>query len=251
MNHMKVLLMAFMVSVMMSLPVASAIPESDLYKFKSAVRGYMAFDEFMGNSTDDRALVLKSFDNGSINYYVILRANVGDAPPYDDFYVRMKCSGDALPLEFHTTDYASWNNAGQISFKRIYDVGYVEQYDTLSMPAILSSCQIQSASGLTVNGNLGYTDFYMEMVPILSTNVITHDMYCTAERRVNVTANIKNSILLVLTNNVNFIYTLWILFQIMAVIIIVIGVPVMVLLLIRWALFRIAGFKLFDRSTNA
>jgi hypothetical protein len=235
----------------MCLPPASAIPESDIYKFKSAVRGYMTFDEFMGNSTDDRALVLKSFDNGSISFYVVLRANVGDAPPYDDFYVRMRCSGDALPLEFHTTDYASWNKVGQISFKRTYDVGYVEQYDNLSMPAILSSCQIESASGLAVDGNLGYTDFYMEMVPILSTNVITLDEYCTGERRVNVTGNIKNSILLVLTNNVNFIYTLWILFQIMAVIIVVIGVPVMVLLLIRWALWRLAGFKLFERSGDS
>lgn len=227
----------------------SAIPESDLYKFKSSVRGYAKFDE-NGGTASARSYEIKSFYNESDSFYFVLRASIGDVKPYDDFFIRMWCSGDSLPTEFHTTDYDSWASNGQITFKRNFYTSYSEVYDNISVPASKSSCEIYSASGLAVDGNSGYTTFYVEMVPTLSTTVITIDQFCMDERRVNMTARLTAGILVVLQNNTNFLYTLWIIVQVVAVIAIVIGMPVFILLMIRWAIWRIAGFKLFDRSTN-
>jgi hypothetical protein len=230
--------------------VVSAIPESDLYKFKSSVRGFAKFDEY-GGSTSTRSYTIKSFYNESDSFYFVLRSSAGDIKPYDDFFVRMWCSGDSLPTEFHTTDYDSWVSNGQITFKRNFYLPYTEIYDNSSIPASQSGCEIYSASGLVVDGNAGYTTFYVDMVPILPTAVITLDAFCTDERRVNLTGRLESGILLVLQNNTNFLYTMWIIVQVVAVIAIVIGVPVFILLMIRWAIWRITGFKLFDRSTNA
>lgn len=229
--------------------VVSAIPESDLYKFKSSVRGYAKFDEY-GGSTSTRSYTIKSFYNESDSFYFVIRASVGDIKPYDDFFVRVWCSGDSLPTEFHTTDYDSWASNGQITFKRAYYTSYSEIYDNLSITASKSGCEIYSASDLVVDGNAGYTMFYVDMIPVLPTAVITLDQFCADEQRVNLTGRLTSGILIVLQNNVNFLYTLWIIVQVMAVIVIVIGVPVFILLMIRWAIWRITGFKLFDRSMN-
>lgn len=227
-----------------------AIPESDLYNFKSSVRSYAKFDDY-GGSTSTRSYEIKSFYNESDSFYFVVRASAGDIKPYDDFFLRVWCSGDSLPTEFHTTDYDSWVSNGQITFKRNFYISYTEMYDDVSVPAMMSGCEIYSASGLVVDGNAGYTTFYVDMVPILPTVVITLDAFCTDERRVNLTGRLESGILLVLQNNTNFLYTMWIIVQVVAVIAIVIGVPVFILLMIRWAIWRITGFKLLDRSTNA
>jgi len=241
-------LVAGVFALMFSGAVA-AIPESDLYNFKSSVRSYAKFDDY-GGSTSTRSYEIKSFYNESDSFYFVVRASAGDIKPYDDFFLRVWCSGDSLPTEFHTTDYDSWVSNGQISFKRNYYTSYNEIYDNISISARKSGCEIYSATDLIVNNNAGYTTFYVDMVPILITPVITFDQFCTDERRANITGSLKDGILIVLQNNTNFLYTLWIIFQVLAVIVIVIGVPVFILLMIRWAIWRITGFKLFERSTN-
>jgi hypothetical protein len=241
--------LAFGLIAVLSSGLVSAIPESDLYKFKSSVRGYAKFDEY-GGSTATRSYEIKSFYNESDSFYFVIRASAGDIKPYDDFFVRVWCSGDSLPTEFHTTDYDSWVSNGQITFKRNFYTTYSEVYDNLSIPAEKSGCEIYSASGLVVDNNAGYTTFYVEMVPILPTAVITLDAFCADEKRVNITGRLTSGILIVLQNNTNFLYTMWIIVQVLAVIIIVIGVPVFILLMIRWAIWRITDFKLLERSTN-
>jgi hypothetical protein len=247
------LLMALVAAVLLScsaMGFVSAIPESDLYHFKSAVREYVPFDAYVANMSHGRYYFLKQFWNSSDSYYMVLRVNAGDTPPYDDFFVRFICSGDSLPTEFHTTDYPSWVSDGQISVKRGYFYFYDEVYDTVSIPAAISSCQILTASNLTVSGNAGYTTFNLELVPTLNTIVITLDQFCSDRKRANLTGRIGAGILTVLENNVNFLYTLWIVFQVIGVIVIVIGVPVFVLLLIRWAVWRISGHKMFERRSD-
>ena len=87
---------------------ASAIPTSDISKFRSVARETVKFDLYTNSS---RAISLRAFHRESASYYLIIRANPGDVYPYDDFYVNFICSGDALPTGLHTTDYPSWNSA--------------------------------------------------------------------------------------------------------------------------------------------
>jgi hypothetical protein len=43
---------------------------------------------------------------------------------------------------------------------------------------------------------------------------------------------------------------MWLVVQILAIIFIVIGVPVLIIMLIRWAIWRISGFKILEKKTN-
>jgi hypothetical protein len=226
----------------------SAIPETDLEKFRASGRFFVKFD---GYTNDTQYQTVSAFHNESLSFYVIFRANAGDAPPYDDFHVEYKCLGDALPTEFHTRDYPSWNASGLISFRKNYAYnGITAYYDNSTISSSWSYCWIISANGLDAVGNAGYSEFYVELVPVLNTLVITLDSFCSDEARVNLIEQLTSGIYLVLEKNVNFLYTLWIVFQILAVLFIVLGIPILIFLIVRWAIWRISGFKILDRRSS-
>jgi hypothetical protein len=226
---------------------ASAIPESDLEKFRASGRFIVKFDAYT-NQTQYQ--MIKAFHNESSTFYVVFRANIGDAVPYDDFYINYWCQGDALFTEFHTTDYPSWVQSGIISFSKQYAFQTTEYYNNATVDMSSSICWINSATGLFVDGNAGYTNFNMELVPVLNTFVITIEMFCSDSARTDLIGLLSAGLSSVFANNVNFLYTMWLVVQILAIIFIVIGVPVLIIMLIRWAIWRISGFKILEKKTN-
>lgn len=245
---MAVLGLALVMSIIM-IQFVDAIPEADIYMFRASARAIMKFDDYV-NITDVRFVNLKTFHNDSAYYYMVIRANPGDVAPYDDFYLRFQCQGDALSTELHTTDYTSWTESGMISFKRQFNNPYIEQYDGVPIDAQSAWCQIYSADDLIVNGNTGYTKFYVEMVPLLYQRVQTIEDYCGEEERVELVDNIQFGIQSVLQNNIDFLSVNWVIFQIIAMIAVVLGIPVMLFMLIRWAMWRIAGIRIFGVDNN-
>ena len=246
-KHMIKISYVFLVSLLL-ISVVSAIPESDLEKFRASGRYFVKFDEY---TNETQYQTISAFHNESLSFYVVFRAHAGDAPPYDDFYVEYKCLGDALSTEFHTTDYPSWNERGLISFRKIYAYnGITSYYDNSTVYMSWSQCWLISATGLDAVGNAGYAEFYVELVPVLNTLVITLDYFCSDVVKTNLFQQLIAGIALVLEKNVNFLYTLWIVFQILAVLFIVLGIPIIIFLLIRLAIFKISGFKILDRRSS-
>jgi len=226
---------------------ASAIPESDINKFRAAGRAVMKFDSYTNSS---RVIDVRAFHGESSSFYLVFRASIGDALPYDDFYVNYICSGDALPTGFHTTDYASWNTAGIISVGRNFYFTENFTYNSATIETRWSSCQILSATDLVVDGNAGYTSFNVEVVPVLTNTVITLDAFCSDEYRTTLIGLLINGISSVFTNNLNILNTAFIVFETLIVLFIVIGIPALVILFIRWAIYRISGHKIFSRENS-
>lgn len=244
----------FLIITLLSVSSVSAIPEADIDKFKSSGRSTFLFDDY-ANLSFVRDLGVKSFPENVLDmesYYVVIRRNAGDALPYDDFFVRYQCSGDATPIELHTTDYPSWVENGIVtSIKRnYYFTGESEYYDNSTINVSYAWCQVYSATDLVVDNNAGYTEFYFEIVPVHEQFVVTVPSWCGDDARADLITGLQTGIGSVLENNANFVYTLWIVFQIIAVILIVLGIPVLIFMLIRWAIWRISGFKILERSTS-
>jgi hypothetical protein len=240
---------AIFIIALLSVSIASAIPETDLNKFRASGRFYPYFSQY---TNETQYQTISAFHGESDYFYLIVRAHAGDAVPYDDFHLQFRCLGDEVPTELHTTDYPSWVEAGFISFKREYAFDDVlSYYDGTAVNTSWSYCWLITADSLSVNGNAGYTQFYIELVPVLENTVITLNELCGDSERANLINELSEGISLVLEMNVNIIYTIWIVFQILVVILIVIGIPILLFMLIRWAIWRVTGVKLFERRTNA
>jgi hypothetical protein len=233
----------------LSIPV-QAIPDTDIYNFRAVGSQTFVFDEYCTGSECNRTIRLKSFHNFSNSFYIMFRHHTGDAEPYDSYNIEFRCSGDALPLAFNTNDYAGWEERGIISFKREFGT-YVDgnSYDNITIDTHYSDCEIISANSLTVDGNTGYTTFTVEVVPILDAgSVTTVQTYCETEARNDLIANLQSGIWTVLENNINFFFTIWIIAQTLGIILVVIGIPVLVFLMIRWAIWKVTGIKLLERK---
>jgi hypothetical protein len=139
---------------------------------------------------------------------------------------------------------------GLISFKKsFYYYDNSDTYDNISIESQYSTCEIISASNLEVDGNSGYTTFYVEVVPVLySGSVITVQQLCETESRNTLIEALGNGIWTVLENNVNFLYLIWLSIQTSAIVFVFIGIPLLVFLLIRWMIFKITGNKIFERK---
>lgn len=240
-----------MLIIAMSFQTASAIPSGDLYFFRGAARHVVPFDEFY-NSTTQRELTVFSYYNSSAYYYFIIRVNSGDAKPYDAFTVSYQCSDDPTPVTLLTTDYSSWVESGQISIKRAFPVNYTVYLSGELNTAIVkeASCRIVSATGLAVDNNAGYTSFNAEIVPMLTMTVVTLDAYCEDTSRADLIETIVAGILNVVLKNVDIVYTLFLIFEIMVVIGVLIGLPTLIIILVGWASHKITGKKLGSKSDN-
>jgi len=223
--------------------IVAAIPESDLYYFRGSSRATFEFDSYY-NGSAARSSTVKAFHNMSSYYYIVIRANAGDAKPHDKFTVDFKCTGDAVNTFVTTTDYSSWVESGQVSMKRSFLLENNYTYDGLVLTVKEATCTIVSAGDLVPDNNIGYTTFNVELVPLLTTTVITLENLCEDEARKTLIENEVNGTVNVVTNNINIFYTFWLFIQIVAIVFIFIGIPAVVLLLIRWTLFKISGRKI-------
>lgn len=229
---------------------ASAIPDNEIFNFKASVTGIFYFDEYNptnNNYSITRTLQLYVFFNESQYYYVIIRANPADVSPYDDFYIDFSCDGESH-ASFDTTDYTSWVESGQISFKKRFTATDIRDYGNSTLTANFGYCNVYEASGLVVDGNSGYTTFRLDIVPVTTTAVTTIEAYCE-EAALHDTITAELSVIdTIFTTNVNLITTLFIVFQIIAIIFVVLAIPIMIFMLIRWAIWRITGIRLLERK---
>lgn len=230
----------------------SAIPDTEIYNFKASATGIFLFDEhnptYDGNHSIVRQIELYTFFNESQYYYIVIRKNPADVYPYDDFYISFACDLEPITA-FHTTDYTSWVESGQISFKKRFTGSYdVEYVNGTTLTANHGYCYVTESYGLTVNGNTGYTTFNVDLVPVTISAVMTLESYCEEASLQDTITGELSAFENILANNLNFITTLFIIFEILAVVFVSLGIPIMVFMLVRWAIWKITGHRLLDRK---
>lgn len=245
----KIFLLVFL-AMLITLPLASAIPETDLYKFTEATRFTFEFDLYR-NDTYMRSATVRHFGNETSKYYyVVIRSNVGDVLPYDEFDVSFACNGDETETIFTTTNYNSWVESGQVSFKHEFGDPFIVYYGFLPTTVVEGQCNVTSASGLVVDGNAGYTTFNFELVPLQDTSVLTVQLYCEDEARRDLIEAELNGTYTILSSNINIFYVGWLIFQIIAILLIFVGIPVLFIIMVSWVYYNITGRRLIGGHEN-
>lgn len=246
----KFFLLALLV-VLLALPVTSAIPHSDLYKFTESSRFTFEFDLYR-NDTYDRSVTVRHFGNETSKYYyVVIRANIGDISPYDQFDISFICNDDESASTLTTTNYNSWVESGQISFKHEFSDSSTAYYGGIfPFTVVDGQCNITSATNLVVDGNAGYTTFNLELVPLQDTDALTVQSYCEDQARIDLIEAELNGTYTVISNNINILYVAWIIFQIVAILFVALGVPIVFIVMINWIYWKVTGRKMVGGREN-
>lgn len=238
----------FLISLvlLLFLPIVSAIPTGDVDEFKMTIREKIDIDDYW-NSSERRIVILDAYFNLSDSYYFTIRRNPADTYPYDNFRICFECYGDYLDTCIYVEDYSSWVQNGQISFFRSDMMERTHTFGNLTINMTRGYCFIDEINSFTFENNGGYSYLFIELIPLLGVKFTTIDTYCETESAQELIEAELEGIGTVISANVNFFYTIYIIIQIIIIITVFIGVPVMVFLLIRWAIWKITGHKILER----
>jgi hypothetical protein len=220
--------------VFLLLPSARAMsPLAPIVSFEMASHYDLPLD---GNDTTASLVTLHQ---SSSNWLLYLRHNDADVFPYDNMTISIKCNNAVTPTVFHTTSYADWVNNGSISINFNYqDDAYVVYFNSISFAAKYSSCVIGVDSG-TFDDNGAYDDITLELIPQLG---VLEFISCTGitSPEIGVTSE-GLTFVQIMTDVWNI---LWNVYSLMITVIALFGIPMMVFIIFRWAVFKITGYKI-------
>jgi hypothetical protein len=245
---MKATVLGVLLAVML-MPSVFAIPESDSDSFRTSFRRQIQLDAYYNSSWYQTIAVQVFQGNLSPSYYFVVRRNPADAFPYDDMQVCFACQGDYLDTCLYTTDYPSWNENGQISFLRSDYAEVNRTYNGTIRSVNYARCSVISVTDVGYDGNGAYAYIIAEMIPRITLQFTTIQRQCETDSAKAVIAEELEGINVVVSTNVDIWSTLFIMFQIGAVIFMVFVLPLMVFIMIKWVVFRVTGHKILERSS--
>lgn len=197
---------------------------------------------------ESESVSILTFYESSQNWVLFLRHNNVDDLPYDNLSVTVECNGED-PVTFDTTDYSQWVDEGILSVEFPYqqsDYGVV--YNSINLAGKYSMCvvNVEDYGGSSyANNSYNYTEFNVETIPFLATLEFI-DCNQSGSSEINLLNQMSST-----TNMMtNFWDILWLVFSIASVVLGVFMIPVIVFILIRWFLFRVAGIKIVERSVG-
>jgi hypothetical protein len=243
---MKAIVLAVMLAVVL-IPSVMAIPESDSDTFRTSFRREVQLDSYY-NSSWYQHVGLQVFTGVSSNYYFVMRRNPADMYPYDDMKVCFACAGDYLDTCIYTRDYPSWTENGQISFLRSDYAEVNRTYNGTIRAVSYARCSVNTVADVSYDGNGAYSYIIVEMIPRISTQFTTIQRQCETDSAQAVISEELEGISTVISTNVSIWYTLFLMFQIGAVIFVVFVLPIMVFLMMKWFVYKITGHKMLERS---
>jgi hypothetical protein len=221
---------------------ASIDPYAPLVTFQMAVAQHLFID---GNSTE---LALMSFHSSSNNWILFFRHNNADESAYDNLSLTVECNGES-PVTFDTTDYSDWVDKGVLSIEFPYQQdGYSVTYNTVPLSAKYSKCtvSVDDYGGASyVNNSLPYYSIDVEMIPYLSTFE-----FIACEDIVTTETSILDELEMIVGMMTDFWQIAWLVYSIFIVIVAVFMIPIFIFILIRWAIYRLSGYKLIERKEN-
>ena len=242
----KAIVLAVMLAVML-IPSVMAIPESDSDTFRTSFRRQVQLDSYYTSSWYQH-VGLQVFTGVSTDYYFIVRKNPADVYPYDNMKVCFACAGDYLDTCIYTRDYPSWTENGQISFLRSDYAEVNRTYNGTIRSVNYARCSVNSVADVTYDGNGAYSYIIIEMIARVSNQFTTIQRQCETDSAQAVIAKEMAGINTVIGTNVNVFFTLFLMFQIGAVIFVVFVLPIMIFLMMKWFVYKITGHKMLERN---
>jgi hypothetical protein len=170
-----------------------------------------------------------------------------DASPYDNLSVTLECDGSSTT--FDTIDYSQWESDGVLSIEFPYgDESYDVQYNEVTFTGKYSRCEVSVSDygvGSYVNNTGNYTSLGVEMIPYLA---VVEFINCSAvdTAEMNIIADLTS-----LVEMMQDVWTLlWLVYSIFIMVFAVFMIPIFIFILIRWAIYRITGFRLVERRDD-
>lgn len=207
----------------------------------------MAIEQVVRIDGDAGSMSLVSFHESSQNWVLFFRHATADVSPYDNLKLTFTCNGQtSSPI--NTTQYDQWVDDGILSIEFPYDdLNYPVTYNERDFTGKYSRCDIMiedyNASSYLGNNTGSYTGLTVEMIPFLS---VIEFVNCTGESFVEI--GITNELSGIVTMMTDAWSIAWVIYSIFIVVFAVFMIPIFVFILIRWAIFRITGYRLIERK---
>lgn len=219
---------------------AAIDPYAPMLNFQMAVAQHLFIT---GNSSE---IALMSFHSSSNNWILFFRHNDADLSAYDNLSLSVACNGES-PVVFDTTDYPDWVDKGVLSIEFPYERSdFAVSYNTVEFTAKYSKCTLSVSDyggSSYVNNSYSYNSIDVEMIPFLSTfEFIACDDIVTTE------TSILDEIGLITGMMTDVWQILWLVYSIFIVIVAVFMIPIFIFIIIRWAIYRLSGYKLIERK---
>lgn len=194
------------------------------------------------NSSITSTMTLNSFHATSETWNLYIRANTNDNPPYDNLTWTVDCtSGDTAT--FDTLEYSSWVNDGYIQIAMNYeDAAETIHYNAVPLTAKAVTCDFTISDWNATNNTANYR-MWAEMIPFYAT---IEFIECEGFED-NFGISFTGQVTTVVTMMEDGWEIAWYTYSIFIIIFAVVGVPILVFIVVRWAIYRISGFKLIER----
>jgi len=194
------------------------------------------------NGSITSTMTLNSFHATSETWKLYINANTNDVPPYDNLTWTVTCSSGESAT-FDTLEYSSWVNDGYIEITLNYeDDDETLHYNSIPLSAKTVTCDY-TISAWNATGNTDNYRMWVEMIPYYAT---IEFIDCTG---------FDDNFGISFTGDVTTLVTMmedgweiaWYTYSIFMIIFTVIGVPLLVFIILRWAIYRLTGYKLIER----
>jgi len=219
------------------LMAASAQASTPYYLFGMSARGLLYM-----NSSVTTTMQINAFHGSSETWKFYIEGLGSDNPPYDNITIQVDCtSGDSAV--FDTTDYPEWVEHGYLEIPLIYeDEDDVIRYNSIPLESKTVRCDF-TALGFNFTNNTAYNTRKIHMIPYLAS---IEFIECTGFDD-NFGISFTGDVMTLVTMMEDCWEIAWYTYSIFAIIFVVIGVPLLVFIILRWAIYRLTGYKLIER----
>lgn len=231
-----------LVLMLLVIPSAQAVvnPLVTVFAFESAWSGYVVL-----NHAESEKPYIYSYHQYSDTWYLYIKSNPHDDPPYDNLTISVQCNDASSPTVFPTTFYQDWNDTGELVFSFPYGEDQIAiTYNDHIIYGDVGWCDLSVTShgGSFINNSLSYNYLEMKMIPLISS---FEDLDCSNVD--SATVGIATGLTSLVTYNADLWEIAWLFYSIMILILATFGVPILLFMAIRFAIYRITGHKILER----
>lgn len=194
------------------------------------------------NSSITTSMLINSFHGSSETWQLHIEPITEDKVPYDNITISIDCtSGDSAV--FSTLDYSTWVNHGYIRIPLVYEAATSTiHYNSIPLEADTVRCDFRVLYINQSNNTVAYHRRYFQMIPYY---ISLEYVDCTGFDD-NFGISFSGQVTTVVTMMEESWSILHTVYSIAIIIFTIIGVPILVFIILRWAIYRITGHKLIE-----
>lgn len=212
------------------------------YIFPNYLFGMVGSSLVHMNSSLTSSMAIHSFHATSETWLLQIKSGRTDDVPYDRVEFRVTCDGNTAT--FNTTDYSLWNLYGFVQIPMEYASETEEiSYNNVTFDSQVSLCDFTILDWNFTNNTVNYTYMEVNMIPYIASIEIVD---CTGYES-STAIQISESISITASLMEDAWDIIWLVYSIVMIIFAIIGIPLFVFIIIRWAIARLTGYKLIER----